>query len=158
MQKRFMIPLAAFVVIGGTTLVALPAYAQENAGNTSMAQRVAQHFNLNQDEVEGVVQEFRESRHQEMKSEFLDQLTQAVTDGSLTQEQMQLILDKHSELEEKREANREAWRSLSKEERRQKMQTEVSALKAWTAEHGIDLQWLRPAGRGGRHSLNHHSS
>lgn len=129
---------------GSAIAVVIVAFAASSAvladsenGRSSLAERIATRFNLNQDEVQGVFEEHR----QERKQAHLDA---AVEEGLLTQEQRQALEQKHLEL-----ADRKAeLKDLSPEERRAASQEIRQEMDAWAEENGIDLQELRPDKRG----------
>lgn len=78
-----------------------------------------------------------------MKTRFEDRLTQEVKDGKLTEAQKRLLIAKHNELQAKREADRpENWQSLTREERKTKMEAERQALEAWAKANGIDSKYF----------------
>lgn len=167
MNKKQMLSVAAVTVLGAGILTASTAFAQnastaENPTN-SLVQKIADKFNLNKDEVQAVFDESYKERHSVMQAAYEKQLTQYVTDGKLTEEQKQLILKKHSEIQAEREANKYSMQNLSEEERRAQNESKRAELEAWAKDNGIDLQYLKPKfGKGhgmGRHGFGgHHGS
>jgi methionine-rich copper-binding protein CopC len=155
MTRKTMATVAAISVLGAGLLTASTAFAQSESTSQnpmdSLVQKIAQKFNLNEDEVQAVFDEAHKERHAQMKAGFEERLSTYVSQGKITEEQKQLILQKHEEMEAEREANKETFRNLSKEERRSQMESKHAELEAWAKENGIDLQYLMmKVGRGHR--------
>jgi hypothetical protein len=151
MNRKTMLTAAAVSVLGAGLLTATTAFAQNESTVQdpmhSLVQKVADKFNLNQDEVQAVFDEAHKERHAEMEAKFEEQLSQYVSEGKITEEQKQLILQKHEEMKANRETNKETFRNLSDEERRTQMEQKRAELEAWAEENGIDLQYLMPFGK-----------
>ena len=143
--------MLAVVTILGLGILGSSSVLANETGNTnhmsSLAQKIAEKFGLNQADVQAVFDEAHEERNVQVQEEFESRLTQYVTDGKITAEQKQLILQKRAELDAKREADRESMQNLTEDERRTKMTEEKTALETWTKENGIDIQYLMPGGR-----------
>jgi hypothetical protein len=148
--KKFIIPaLALATVLGGGFWAVSNASAWGN-GQGTMVQRIAEKFNLNKDEVQKVFDENREERQQGMRSNFEERLSEAVSKGELTEAQRNLILAKKEEMEKEREANREAHKNLSVEERKKKMEERRAEIEKWAEDNGIDVKYLMGGmGKGG---------
>ena len=104
----------------------LPASAQEAPDYPPIIQKLADRFGLNVEEVQDVFEEERAEHHAQMLDSFEDRLSQAVTDGKITEEQKQKILDKHEAMQAYREE-----------------------LKTWAEEQGIEFPFM--AMFGGHH-------
>ncbi|MBL8160053.1 hypothetical protein JNJ66_06380 [Candidatus Saccharibacteria bacterium] len=120
--------------------------------------KIAEKFNLNQDEVKAVFDEAHEEREAAQKQQVEEALTQAVTDGKLTEDQKQKLLDKRAELQAERQAERTEIEGLSDEDRqtamegkREEMDTKRQELQQWLSDNGIDETYGRylMGGRGG---------
>lgn len=148
MNKKSLLTIAAVTVLGAGALSATSAFAQtNNAGQdqmSSLVEKIASKFNLNQDDVQAVFDEAHEERETQMKATFEAQLTQAVTDGEIISEQKQLILDKRAEMEADREANHDSFESQTPEERKAAMESKKSELDSWATQNGIDVKYLMP--------------
>lgn len=159
MKKTLLIPIVTVLVIGGAGLTASTALAGEsNSQQSSFVTRLAEKFGLNAIEVETFLEQEHATRHaeiqQEMQSRLETRLAEAVTAGTITEEQKQLILDKHAEREAEREQNmpdKSMMKDLTPEEReakrtemRSQHETKRAELEAWATEHGIDLSLLMP--------------
>lgn len=105
-----------------------------------LVQRLVDHFNLNQDEVDQVVSQFRDEQQQEREQEVQANLSEAVQNGTITEEQKNLILQKHSEIQNKMEALRDS----DPETRRTQMREVQDEMRQWAAENGIDMSFMRP--------------
>ncbi len=141
MNKK--IALAAFI---GTLAIAgilgvSKTYAQDEQPD-SLIQKLVEKFNLNKDEVQAVFDEERSERQAENQARFEERLSQAVSEGKITEDQKNLILEKHKELQEERANEIEEWKDLSQEERKEKMEQRREEMKSWMEENGIDLDLM----------------
>lgn len=105
--KRYLASAAiAVVMIAGTVGM---ASAHMNGGfaavKTDFAKAIATRFNLNQTEVETFLTEQETLQRTQMmaamQAKIAEHLTQAVTDGKITEAQKQLIIAKHTEMQSK---------------------------------------------------------
>jgi len=155
MKKTIVLPVA------GLALAAMMAYgagqvrADEQFQNHPMVQFIAERFGLNEDEVLTAMEDFHEQHHEEMGAQFENRLTQAVLDGKITEEQREMILQKHEEMRAERENNWEAFRNMTPEERRDEIMAHHEELKNWAEENGVDLSYFNMGiGRGsGMHGM-----
>lgn len=114
----------------------------------TLIQRLAQRFGLQQSQVQSVFNEIRAEKQTEMQKALETRLTQAVSEGKLTEAQKQLLLAKHKEIHAQREQNRETWQSMTPQQRRDAMQKAQTELQAWAKANNIDLDWLMGYGMG----------
>jgi len=141
MRSKIIIPaiIATIITAGGVFAV---TKADFNSMHGSLAQKIAEQFNLNQDEVTAVFEEHREeNREQRMnqKGERLNnRLNQVVADGKITEDQKNAIIAKKEEMR----ASHEKYENLSKEEVRIKREEHREEFKQWAEENGIDLGLL----------------
>ena len=162
MNKKTMLTAAAVTVLGAGILSASTAFAQQSTTSgqdpmTSLVQKIADKFNLNEAEVQAVFDEAHQERSATMQADFEKQLSQYVTDGKITEAQKKLILDKRAEMESQRESNKDEFKNLSEDERKTHMETKKTELDAWAKENGIDLQYLMPQrGKGGGPGMGGH--
>ena len=120
MNKKILVSTIALAVLTMVGVVgAKTIKADENNTYPPIVQRLAEKFNLNQDEVKNVFDEDRQLRQQDRLNSLEDGLNKAVSDGVITSEQKQTFLEKHSNMQQERGQNRE------------EMQT-------WFTENGID--------------------
>jgi uncharacterized protein YwqG len=131
--------------------------------------KIAQKFNLSQNDVQAVFDEYRDEEKIErdakmqetqaqMEQKVKDELTQAVSDGKLTQAQMDLILAKRAELQAEKpamsqQAPGKPSTSKTKEEmeaertaRQAEMKSKQDALKQWATDNGISEEYLKFVG------------
>lgn len=94
-------------------------------GHDQLISAIAQKFNLNTSDVEAVFTAVHDERLEEMKNVRNDRLSQAVTDGVITEEQKKSII-------EKMETHMEN-RNMAKED-----------LQKWFSDNGIDSNELKP--------------
>ena|SRR3989338_6769998 len=160
MNRKLFVPTLALAIAASTLGGLAIAHAADQNGQTLSA-RIAEQFGLKESDVQSTIDQFRADKEAEHKAQFEDYLTQAVTDGKITQAQKQLILTKVGELQEARDANRDQWKDLTPAERRSKMKEKMNELKTWAHDNGIELKYLMPfghppaGGHGGIHGGPH---
>lgn len=118
------------------------ASADTAGGRTSLIERIAARFNLNKDDVQNVFNEEREVHQADMAARLETRLSEAVSNGTITEDQKTLILKRHEELREEREASSEARRAMTPEERRADRQKHRDEMKAWATANGIPDSFL----------------
>ena len=139
---------AALASLGIASVVGVGTVAAQESGSTSLADRIATQFNLNKDEVQKVIDEDRDARHAEMQQRAEERLQEAVDAGKLTAEQKDKIVAKMQELHEKREAQRDEFQSMTRDERRAAIQAQREELEQWAQDNNIPVQYLMFGGRG----------
>ena len=156
MRNKVIIPTITLSLLAASIISVKTAQAfMGGDGNySSMAQKIAQRFGLDQSEVETLFQEERDARQAQRQADFEQRLNQALADGQITAEQKQLILEKHTQLQSQRQAQAENWQELEPEERKELMETHRQELQNWAEENGIDIKFFQQgksgqAGRGG---------
>jgi hypothetical protein len=146
--KMIIIPAIALATIWGTGIATPKAEAFGGGNGQSFLQRLAEKFHLNQDDVKKFAQENQAERRLRMQSNFEARLDQAVKDGKITEEQKKLILEKHQEMQNEREQNREEHQNLSREEKQKERQNRYEEIKNWADQNGIDMKYMFGQGRG----------
>ena len=149
MSKNKKITAAAFA-IGALALMAGvygigTTYAQDNDAHSSLIQKLASKFGVEEAEVESVFNEHRQEMQTEREAKFSAKLDEAVEAGEITAEQKQAILDKHEEMRSKHEE----LKDLSQEERREKMKGLKDEMRDWAEENDIDMRDIAPKGEKG---------
>lgn len=138
----------------GTTLAA--EEGRENPEFVSeLVTAIAEKFDLDPEAVQEVFDEQAESHREEMQAQheqaFEDRLAQAVEDGTLTEDQVDLILAKRDEMK----AYAESLKDLEPEERKEAMKEQMEELKDWAEENDIPMEYVRfgpgPRGAHGQH-------
>ncbi len=147
MKNKILLTLAAATVLGAGLFTSRQVFAQEteqSAGNqmTSLVQRIAQKFNLQESEVQAVFDQERQEHQAQRQAAAEARLTQLVTDGKITEAQKQLIVAKQKELQEKRHSQMDSMKTMTQEERHSAMETERQSLEDWAKQNGIDVQYL----------------
>lgn len=144
---------AGIVSAGGLGLVALQGTAFAESGDSgssdSLSSKIASKFGLDEGEVENVVSEFRNERQQERIAHFSEYLDTKVADGTITEAQKQLIIEKRAEMRAEREGKKGT--DMTREERRQQRETNRAAIEQWAEENGIPLELLHDHDRGEPH-------
>ncbi len=88
----------------------------ENPMHQTLISRIAEKFNLKESDVEAVFEAVRDEKHEEMKAEREKRLSQAVSDGIITEAQKVAILSKMNANVAERKGNREEMQNFFKEQ------------------------------------------
>jgi len=99
-------------------------------GRGGMINQLTERFNLDENEVDQAIDDFRAERQTEMQASQEERLDQVVEDGVITEEQKNMLIKKHEEMRQERMQRREE-------------------MKTWMEESGIDFGALREYGCGG---------
>lgn len=155
-SKKSLIVAGIVTSSMGLTALAVPhmasaAESTDSNNKTSIVDKIADKFNLNKDEVQQVFDQDRQAHEAEHKAHLEERLTQAVTDGKITADQKQAILTKIEEMQKQREANKDKFKSMSAEERKNAMEQKRADLEDWAKQNTIPLEYLLPAGPGHGH-------
>jgi hypothetical protein len=152
MNKKIVLTVLSVAVLGSAVFGVTRVGAQNTVTDPhdSLIQRLVAKFGLNESEVKQVFDEEREARHTEMKKQFEDTLTQAVTDGKITDEQKQKILVKHEEMKAAREADMESFNAMTDDQRKSAMEAKREELKTWAEENDIPTEYFMMR-KGGMH-------
>ena len=138
--KKSLLVAGAVASIGLAGVTSVGAVSAATNNRDDLITRIAQKFNLKEDDVEAVVEEHRtqmmEQRQTERKAQIATRLQEAVDAGDLTAEQKTALEAKIQEHTAER-------------------QTEREEMQAWAEEQGIDLSEIMPfgGGRGGRNGF-----
>lgn len=128
--KKSLVALSALSVIGVAGLAGPGiASAETGTGSSSLITKIAQKFNLKEEEVKAVFEEEQTARQAERLADQSERLQDAVDDGDITAEQKTTIEAKLKELQAAR-------------------QTEQDELGKWATDNKIDAKYLM-GGRGG---------
>ncbi len=141
-----MIATAVAVIGIGAGIVRLATVsADELSTYPPIVQKIADKFNLNVDEVKVVFDQDREDHQAEMEVKMTDRLTDAVTDGKITEAQKDLIIAKHEEIQAKMEEIRNLTTVEEKKAAKDALRTEI---QQWLADNDIDFQFIGGMGMG----------
>ncbi len=119
----------SLIVLAGILMVKDARADDLDYGRGGMIEQLSERFNLNEDEVNQAVDEFRQERQNEMQARHEDRLNEAVQNGVITEEQRQELLNKHEEMRQEKEKK---W----------------TEMRDWMEESGIDFEALREYGVG----------
>lgn len=152
-KKQILFPSIAVVLVGVSAFGVMRASAETSSTPFSgLAQAIAQKFNLNQNDVQSVVDDWhtkqRTQMEEKMKENLSTRLDSLVTEGKLTAAQKQAIVDKFSQV--KGDFNKDELKDKTPEERRALMNQKKTDLENWAKSQGIDLSLL-PEILGGHH-------
>jgi hypothetical protein len=150
MKKQLIFPAIVLVMGGAAVLGATQTYAQtQSSGHSSLIQKIAQKFGLKETDVQAVFDEDRSEHQAEKQTMFDAKLTQAVTDGKITEAQKQLILTKRIELEKSRQTEFESFKDKTPEERKALMEKHRQEIQDWAKQNNIDIKYLMGFGMRG---------
>jgi uncharacterized protein YwqG len=168
-KKYFLYAIVPALLLASVGAAAYASQAQDANPMAGIVAKIAQKFNLSQNDVQAVFDEYRDEEKIErdakmqetqaqMEQKVKDELTQAVSDGKLTQAQMDLILAKRAELQAEKpamsqQAPGKPSTSKTKEEmeaertaRQAEMKSKQDALKQWATDNGISEEYLKFVG------------
>lgn len=149
MRNKIVLPVLGAALMAGTVLAPARMYASERGTPTSsVVQRIAQRFGLNEADVKAVFDEEKEDKHARMQARYEQRLNKYVSEGLISETQKQLILDKQDEMEADRQARIQEGQSFTPEEEHTYRQNQRQELRNWAKEQGIELKYLFPYGRG----------
>lgn len=144
MKRKYLFPVLGLAALGIVSLGTLQAMAHDTttSDGKTIVQKIAEKFNLKESDVQQVFDEHKTELKADMQKRIEDRLSQAVTDGKLTEEQKQKILAKQQELHSQRETMKDQLKDMTPEERRAEMKKHRSELEQWAKDNGIDTQYL----------------
>lgn len=148
MRKTPMIAaIAITALLTGASVTYAASTVRTEEPMDSLVTAIATKFNLNEDEVQQVF----EDQHAQMESmhqqKMADRLAQAVVDGTLTQEQAEIITAKQAELKSQREADKDTVASMTELERKTFMEGKRAEMEQWTADNNIPEKFMHPGFR-----------
>ena len=120
-KKKIIIPVIALALVAGGAFAATKVWASNNGNGTSMAKGLTEKLGIEESKVTNAMAEVQTEEQQSRLSESLDK---AVSEGVITTEQKQKVIDKQNEITEKQKA-------LNEE------------MKTWASDNGIDITELQ---------------
>lgn len=155
--KKSLIVAGATIAVGASVLggVSAVSAATNTDGRDTLADKIASKFNLNKDEVKAVFEENKAEHQAEHKAKVEENLSQAVTDGKLTEDQKSKITAKMDELKTQFESERDAMKDKTHEERKAVMEQRRTELEKWATDNGIPTEYLKFAGPGKHGHMGH---
>lgn len=168
MSKHFMSKQAKIIAattfllgvfaVGGMGLAYADTSVTKTDPMTTLSARLAQKFNLNADEVKAVVDGVFEEEHKKMEAQWTqnnaEKISKAVSDGTITKTQADLLTAKIAEIAARRDSDRASFAGLTDAERKTKMDAYRTELDAWMKSNNIPTQFAAPLfgkGRGHGH-------
>lgn len=142
LKKSLMIAgaVASIGMAGGAAGISAVSAESGDSGHP-LVDKIAQRFNLDKNEVAKVFEE----GHAEMKAKHTadmeERLSQAVTDGKLTEDQKSKILAKLEELKASRPSP-EDMKDKTPEEHKALMEQKHAELKTWAQENNIPEEYM----------------
>ncbi len=103
--------------------------------------KIAERFNLDKTEVSKVFEEDRAAHEAEHKVKMEERLSQAVTDGKLTEDQKTKILAKMEELKNNR-PTREEMQSKTPEQMHTEMEQKRTEIEQWAKDNDIPEEFV----------------
>ena len=136
----------------GTIGLAHAATSIDTNPEQSIVEKLASKFGLNQDEVQSVFDESRSEREAEHEARIAEELAELVSEGKLTEEQVEALKTKSAEIKSEREADKDSMKDKTEDERKSIMESKRTELDQWLSDNGIDEEYgrfLMGGGRGG---------
>lgn len=146
--KKSLVVAGAVATVGMAGLTGLGVASA--AANTSSSDdpmsgiidKIAAKFNLNKQEVRAVFEEERVTHEAEHEQRMEDRLSQAVTDGKITEEQKKKIIAKWEEIHSTMKSQAESLKDMTHEERRTVKEQRADELKTWAEENDIPEEYM----------------
>lgn len=137
-NAKIILPVLAMgIVLGSAGVYSIKYAAASNGANQpKMAEELAQKLNVSTDQVSTAMNQIHEEKQTERKAEVSKNLDKAVSDGVITAEQKQKILDKEAQNQQEREQKR-------------------AEMEKWASDNGIDFSKLKDYGFGMGGGMGH---
>ena len=143
MKKQVVVAALVVSLIGVGVVGTTHTFAEGNQMNQdTLIQQLTDKFHLNKSDVQAVFDTHRADKFKEMQTKMDARLTQAVKDGKITEAQKTLILNKIKEMETTRSGELDAFKNMTPEQRKAKMQADKQALDAWAKQNNIPTEYL----------------
>lgn len=132
LNKKILIPVIVLGILatGAAIWSTGIAKAQNNRNGEAMSQELAQKLGIDQSKVNDAMSQIRSEHQAERKAEIEKKLSQAVTDGKITEAQKTAILAKQTEMQQSRGKERQEHQQ-------------------WLADNNLDVSVLKDYGIGG---------
>lgn len=139
-SKRLII--VPIVAVGLMTVLAFTivdsASAHASASKKNLAEAIAQNFNLEQDKVAEVMQNYQQEQ-------VTERLERAVQEGRLTEAQMYAVLEKHDEMHERMSELHD--QDLSRDDLHELRMDIHDEMLAWAQDNGIEFDVFMRVGK-----------
>jgi len=151
-NKKILASLLAVFSILSLGVLGAKAFQNGSFDRSELAQKIAERFNLNKDEVQGVMDQLREEkrmqREEEQKTRQNEKLDKLVSEGKITEDQKSALIAKWEEMKNN-QLKRMNMQSLSDEEReeamgkqREEREEHRQEMEQWMENNGIDIEIL----------------
>jgi len=134
-MKRSLLVAGAVATVGLSSLAGVgiaSAYSGMHE-QSDIAAKIAQKFNLNQDDVQKVLDEDRAAHEAEFEQKRQEQLNQAVKDGTLTQDLANQLTAKEKEMKDLASS----LKDKTPQERHSAMKAKMDEFKKWSEDNKI---------------------
>lgn len=149
---KSMLVSGAISTVALASLTGIGASAQTpseyGSNRTSIVERIATKFGLNQDEVRTVFDEQHSEMEANREIKREEQLQTLVDDGTITEDQKTALQAKQEEMKAAKEALKD--QNLTHEEMHEQIKQAKDEFKAWAEDQRIDLEAIRPEGGRGQ--------
>jgi hypothetical protein len=135
-----MAGLALFLMLGTACTGSLNADPLEEGEYPPFVERLAERFDLDEDEVMEFLEELKEERKAEMEARFEERLDELVEEGEITSAQKEAILEKKEDME----AFKEGLGDMTVSDAREAFKELREEFKDWADENDIELKYLFP--------------
>jgi len=127
----------AIVAAGISGLVGVHAVnaVSDPASDQSLAGKIASSFNLNKDDVQKVIDQQRQDKQANHEQRFEARVSQAVKDGTLSQDLADQLIAKEKEMQ----TYKDSLKDKTPKERRDLMIVQRDNLRAWMKQNNISL-------------------
>ena len=147
--KKTIIMGAAGTVVGLAALAGVAsAQTPASTNQQSLVDKIATKFNLDKSDVQAVFDEDHATHEAEMQQKMDERLSQAVTDGKITEAQKTAIQEKQKELK----SYLDSIKDKSDTERHQLMKAKLDEVEQWAKDNGLSTYFhpmMRGPGHGG---------
>ena len=130
LKTKILIPVIAMGIIAtGAALWSSGTVKAQNNGKDTMATKLAEKLKLDQSTVNNAMDQIQTERRTQMQEQMETKLNEAVTAGTINEDQKTAILNRQTEMQKQRE-------------------TERSAHDKWLTDNDLDQSTLRELGVG----------
>jgi hypothetical protein len=145
LSKKTIIPMAAIALIGAGAygLTSVSAASDPSNPHANIVQKIADTFHLDPSKVQAVFDQNRAQNQADRQTDYDTRLAQAVTDGTLTSAQKDLIVAENTKLKSELSAA-----GTTPDARRAAMKNVRTEARTWATQNNIAVKWLM-AGMGG---------
>jgi preprotein translocase subunit SecD len=125
------------------------AHSNGQSPSGSLADKIAQRFNLDKNEVQKTIDEAKTDRSAKRQQTIEQRLEKAVTDGKITAEQKDAILAKYQELR----SYMDSIKDKPAAEQRQLMKQKQAEIQQWAKDNGLSVYVHMHAHGHGPHTI-----